>query len=87
VEHLQFKAIKDHSWGHLWRVHRDFNDPSDTIEQTTVIRDQYMWGVELISGLMNHSIERLKIQEEINYYQSRLFHGFTVDICEKRQKA
>lgn len=36
---------------------------------------------------MMHSIDRLKITEEINYYQSRLFNHFVHDLCEKRQKA
>jgi hypothetical protein len=52
-----------------------------------VLTDQYIWGIEVINGLMNHSIDRIKISEEINYYQSQLFREFTQDLCDKRMKA
>lgn len=59
VSHLRYKPLKEHAWAHLWRVHRDTIDPSDKNDASTVLTDRYMWGVELISGLLNHSIDRL----------------------------
>ena len=82
MAYLRFKL--DHSHSHLWRVHQE---PSDSMEGNGVLTDEYVWGIELIAGLLSHAVDRLKITEEINYYQSRLFNKITLDLCDKRSKA
>jgi hypothetical protein len=74
VEFLRFKPKKEHVWANLWRIHRDAHDSLEQNQQGTVISKQYIWGVELIYGLLSHSIDRLKVTEEITYFQSKLFH-------------
>jgi hypothetical protein len=69
--------------GHLWRLHQSQNQmfgrnsdkQSNLFESMPVpdtdkceIRDQYIWGIELIFGLRNFSILKLKLSEEITYW-------------------
>jgi len=59
-------------------------------ERQDEITDEYIWGVEIISALMDcHAtgnqmcLQALQISEEVTYFQSRIFAGFTDDLVEK----
>ena len=44
------------------------------------IKNMYVWGIELIYGLKNYSIQKLKLTEEISYYQRKAFEKFVKDV-------
>ena len=39
-----------------------------------------MWGIEIIYGLKNYSIQKLKLTEEISYYQRKAFSKFVEEV-------
>ena len=47
---------------------------------STELKDVYVWGVELIYGLKNYSIKKLKLVEEISYYQRKAFEKFVKEV-------
>lgn len=47
---------------------------------STELKDVYVWGIELIYGLKNYSIQQLKLTEEITYYQRKAFAKFVEEL-------
>ena len=47
------------------------------------LKDVYIWGIELIYGLKNYSIQRLKISEEVSYYQRKAFSTFAEELYKR----
>ena len=73
----------------LWKELKKRTAEEDRVAGVSVahneIVNQYIWGVELISGFNERraNISMLEITQEITYLQSRCFSKFITDIVDK----
>lgn len=101
VDYLKFRHEKSHSGSLLWRHHQmhpywerskdaskfeSMPAPTD-VHKNLELKDVYVWGIELIAGLKNYSIMKLKLSEEISYYQRKAFKQFVEEIYTNSAKA
>eukprot|EP00347_Sterkiella_histriomuscorum_P001027 403373619 len=77
----------------LVKVDKTYNlptqKPDGLVMTTTLIENEYIWGVELIEAIAfqnSNSIRYLHITEEIMYLQSRIFQPFIRDVIANKSK-
>lgn len=70
---LTYRSEKAYCGGHLWKHHSP--------DSCSV--DSYVWGVELIHAIRTFSLTSLILEEEIQYYQSKVFKRIVEDLAQK----
>lgn len=69
IDTLTFRY--NHSGAHIWRVHQQADGKINN-----VVTNAFVWGCELIHGIQSGCIEKVKLSEEITYFQSKIFGNF-----------